>query len=127
MLRLQAAITIISDDRVLVGAAAVFQSGPLSNVRNLVARVVGVQRRRINAAVFPVENFSLDLTAQYVVIDVLLTFLLNPGTALYVGYNTRYQQNAVESLATAPVRTPSLFSTPVGRQLFAKVSYLFRF
>ena len=59
--------------------------------------------------------------------DVLLTFLLNPGTALYVGYNTRYQQNAVESLATAPVRTPSLFSTPVGRQLFAKVSYLFRF
>ena len=59
--------------------------------------------------------------------DVLLTFLLNPGTALYVGYNTRYQQNAVENLATAPVRTPSLFSTPVGRQLFAKVSYLFRF
>jgi hypothetical protein len=54
--------------------------------------------------------------------DVLLTYLLNPGTAIYVGYNTRYEQTT-----DAVRQTNSLLSTPVGRQIFAKVSYLFRF
>lgn len=61
--------------------------------------------------------------------DVLLTYLLNPGTALYVGYADRY-----ENLALDPTLLPSLRlhrigapNTSTGRQFFIKLSYLFRF
>src|SRR4030095_10945464 len=56
--------------------------------------------------------------------DVLLTYLLNPGTAIYVGYNARYEENVGVGTQT---NSRTLLSTPVGRQLFAKMSYLFRF
>ncbi|HJQ68392.1 MAG TPA: DUF5916 domain-containing protein [Blastocatellia bacterium] len=58
--------------------------------------------------------------------DLLLTYLLNPGTALYVGYTDGY-----ENLRLDP--TNSLFrragspTTSVGRQFFVKMSYLLRF
>jgi hypothetical protein len=59
--------------------------------------------------------------------DVLLTYLIHPGTALYVGYTDR-----LENLALFPGSPPTVGrigfpSTTVGRQFFAKVSYLFRF
>jgi len=59
--------------------------------------------------------------------DVLLTCLVTPGTALYVGYRDGY-----ENLALAPGSPPTLYrtdapTTSVGRQLFAKLSYLLRF
>lgn len=59
--------------------------------------------------------------------DLLFTYLLNPGTAIYVGYTDRYAN--VDIVPTVP---PSLLltdsaSTSVGRQVFVKVSYLFRF
>lgn len=59
--------------------------------------------------------------------DFLLTYLLNPGTALYIGYTDRYDNRVLE-----PGMPPSLQfirspSTSTGRQLFIKVSYLFRF
>jgi hypothetical protein len=74
-----------------------------------------------------ISNTSLFATPKYTTLsgDVLLTYLLNPGTAFYVGYNTRYQENSAGPLVPAGIST--LFSRPVGRQLFAKVSYLFRF
>lgn len=58
--------------------------------------------------------------------DFLLTYLLNPGTALHVGYTDGY-----ENLRLDPVN--SLFrrrgapTTSVGRQFFVKMSYLLRF
>ncbi len=58
--------------------------------------------------------------------DLLLTYLLNPGTALHVGYADGY-----ENLRLDP--TNSLFrrggapTTSVGRQFFVKMSYLLRF
>lgn len=58
--------------------------------------------------------------------DFLLTYLLNPGTALHVGYTDGY-----ENLRLDP--TNSLFlrggapTTSVGRQFFVKMSYLLRF
>jgi hypothetical protein len=60
-------------------------------------------------------------------VDLLLTYLVNPGTALYVGYTDRY-----ENLAITPGASPSLFRTrapdlSVGRQVFVKLSYLWRF
>lgn len=56
--------------------------------------------------------------------DILLTYLVNPGTALYVGYTDRY-----ENLLLSPgtfARGGSL-TTPTDRQFFVKMSYLFRF
>ena len=59
--------------------------------------------------------------------DLLLTYLVNPGTAFYVGYTDRY-----ENLAIGPGSPPSLFRSrspdlSVGRQVFVKLSYLWRF
>jgi hypothetical protein len=59
--------------------------------------------------------------------DVLLTYLIHPGTALYVGYTDR-----LENLRLFPGFPPTVSpigfpSTTTARQFFAKVSYLFRF
>ena len=60
-------------------------------------------------------------------VDVLLSYLVNPGTALYVGYRDGY-----ENLAILPGTPPALYrtedpTTSVGRQLFLKLSYLLQF
>jgi hypothetical protein len=59
--------------------------------------------------------------------DVLLTYLLHPGTALYAGYTDIYQ-----NLRFDPAKPPYLqlsrfpdFNT--GRQAFVKLSYVFRY
>jgi len=61
--------------------------------------------------------------------DILFTYLLNPGTAFYVGYTDRH-----ENLVLDPTLPPSLRlqrivepTTSTGRQFFVKLSYLFRF
>ncbi len=58
--------------------------------------------------------------------DVLLTYLVNPGTALYVGYTDRY-----ENLDIVPTFPPTLGriglpTVSTGRQFFVKLSYLLR-
>ncbi len=59
--------------------------------------------------------------------DVLLTYLLNPGTALYVGYTDRYDNVALD-LTTPPMLRPTPSpTTSTARQFFVKVSYLFRY
>jgi hypothetical protein len=60
--------------------------------------------------------------------DVLLTYLLHPGTAIYVGYNSGLNNLALDPFTP----TPSVFyqGTPTNRNsqlVFVKVSYLFRF
>jgi len=60
--------------------------------------------------------------------DVLFTYLVNPGTAVYVGYNSNLQ-NLDPSLARIPdglLRTRNSFIND-GRQFFVKLSYLFRY
>ncbi len=59
--------------------------------------------------------------------DFLFTWLLHPGTALYAGYTDLYQNYLYD-----PSRPPYLqrYGNPTlatGRQLFVKMSYLFRF
>jgi hypothetical protein len=59
--------------------------------------------------------------------DVLLTYLIHPGTAFYAGYTDR-----LENIALVPGFPPTVArigfpSITTGRQFFAKVSYLFRF
>lgn len=59
--------------------------------------------------------------------DLLFTYLLHPGTAIYAGYTDIYQ-----NLALDPSRPPYLQYTNypdfnTGRQAFVKLSYQFRF
>ncbi len=61
--------------------------------------------------------------------DVLYTYMLHPGTALYVGYNSNLQ-NLDRALGYDSVlgdfrRSPSLLND--GRQVFVKLSYVFRY
>jgi len=71
--------------------------------------------------------------------DVLFTYLLNPGTAIYLGYNSNLQnldptlRGACSGLNCPPgqspdglLRTRNSFIND-GRQVFVKVSYLFRY
>lgn len=55
--------------------------------------------------------------------DILLTYLVNPGTALYVGYTDRYENLLLSPRSFTRVGSPT---TPTDRQFFVKMSYLFR-
>ncbi len=61
--------------------------------------------------------------------DVLLTYLLHPGTAVYVGYNSDLA-NMQPGLPVNPYgqikTTPNAFLND-GRQFFVKIAYLFRY
>ena len=64
---------------------------------------------------------------KHVGMDVLFTYLLHPGTALYAGYTDLY-----DNLRLDPTMNPALqySSSPdlnTGRQVFVKPSCLFRF
>jgi hypothetical protein len=65
--------------------------------------------------------------AKEFVYDFLLTYLLHPGTALYVGYTDRYENlDLASGMPPTVVRTLSP-TTPTGRVIFVKLSYLFRY
>jgi len=67
----------------------------------------------------PAKNFNA---------DVLFTYFVHPGTAVYVGYNSNLQ-NLVSPLGADIngnlLRTPDHFIND-GRQIFVKISYLFQ-
>lgn len=65
--------------------------------------------------------FTATTTARGFDADFLLTYLIHPGTAFYIGYNS----NLSEPGPVAPVN-PYRFVND-GRQVFAKIEYLFRF
>jgi hypothetical protein len=58
--------------------------------------------------------------------DVLLTYLVHPGTALYVGYTNRLENLAIEPTVPANLGFTTSPTTATTRQFFIKVSYLFR-
>jgi len=62
--------------------------------------------------------------------DFLITYLVHPGTAIYVGYNSDLQ-NLDHSLMPDPAGLAGLYTAKGyindSRQFFVKVSYLFRF
>jgi hypothetical protein len=66
---------------------------------------------------------ALDRT-KHITADVLVTYLLHPGTAVYVGYTDGYDNVAVDDRGVRFTRNPT---TATGRQFFVKTSYLFRF
>ena len=69
-------------------------------------------------------------TAKQFNADFLITYLVHPGTAIYVGYNSDLQNlNVVEGTPLSPgyvANTARGFMND-SRQFFVKVSYMFRF
>jgi hypothetical protein len=59
--------------------------------------------------------------------DFLFTYLLNPGTALYIGYTDIYEDLSVTSMAPLALRRFGAPTFSTGRQFFIKMSYPFRF
>ena len=59
--------------------------------------------------------------------DVLLTYLVHPGTALYLGYTDRHENLTVFPGPVPVLRRIAEADTSVARQLFVKVGYLWRF
>ena len=59
--------------------------------------------------------------------DVLLTYLVNPGTAFYFGYIDQYEDIEIVPESRSELRRIGRRATSVGRQAFAKISYLWRF
>ncbi|MGQ9635382.1 MAG: DUF5916 domain-containing protein [Bryobacteraceae bacterium] len=60
-------------------------------------------------------------------LDALYTYMLNPGTALYLGFTDQRENYRLD-----PFRSPALYRTTgldlsTGRQFFVKLSYLLRF
>ena len=59
--------------------------------------------------------------------DVLLTYLLHPGTALYLGYNNGYTDLNLHPGAPPFVTAQGAPNNSTSRLFFVKLSYLFRF
>lgn len=59
--------------------------------------------------------------------DLLFTYLLHPGTALYVGYTDIYQNLSLDPSRPPYLRYSAFPDFNTGRQAFVKLSYLFRF
>ena len=58
--------------------------------------------------------------------DVLMTWLVNPFTAVYIGYTDRYQNLDFDPADPSHLRVTRAPTTSTGRQVFAKFSYLYR-
>src|SRR5215211_4505453 len=67
-------MTIVGLQRVLISAAA-FRAGMLAKLRDLIARVVGSDGRRVDTAALPIQDLRFDSAAQNVGIDLLLPAL----------------------------------------------------
>jgi hypothetical protein len=77
-------------------------------------------------AVLPNHSLvSLERTKKFGA-DILMTYLLNPWTALYVGYTDLYENLAFDPTLSPYLKRTGFPDTSVGRQFFVKFSYLLR-
>jgi hypothetical protein len=58
--------------------------------------------------------------------DILFTYLLQPGTAVYVGYTDAYENSRLNPVLPPYLQPTSWPGISVGREFFVKISYLFR-
>ena len=66
-------------------------------------------------------------TTRRVGMDFLVTYLVNPSTALYVGYIDRFENLALDPTTPPSLRRTTSPATSTARQVFVKLSYLLRF
>jgi hypothetical protein len=77
-------------------------------------------------AILPNESLVALERRKHLTGDALLTYLVHPGTALYIGYTDGYDNLRTDS-PTGPLRLGGGPTLSTGRQVFVKTSYLFRF
>jgi hypothetical protein len=58
--------------------------------------------------------------------DVLLTWMLHPGTAFSVGYSDQYENERLISVVPPVLQRTGAPTMPLARQVFVKFSYLWR-
>ena len=58
--------------------------------------------------------------------DILFTYLVQPGTALHIGYTDRYDNLAFSNEPSGPIVNSRYPTLSTGRQLFIKLSYNWR-
>ena len=78
-------------------------------------------------AILPNAQFIQQTRLKQLSGDILLTYLLNPGTALYIGYNNQHQNLGFDPLAPmnlVPFGGPTFLTNS---QVFIKLSYLLPF
>jgi hypothetical protein len=78
-------------------------------------------------AALPNEQLVALTHAKRLTADILVTYLVNPGTALYAGYTDLYENLDVGRIVPSVLTRTAGLSTSTGRQFFVKLSYLFRF
>ena len=79
-------------------------------------------------SVLPNTNLARLEKEKSIGLDALFTYMLNPGTALYVGYTDLYENYHLNALASPAELERTVNPTlNTGRQFFVKLSYLFRF
>lgn len=123
---------ILTRLRAVGSDAAIFNDHILRQKWNYqITRELSVRFIAQNNATLANGQFSSLETARNFNADFLITYLLHPGTALYVGYNSNLQNIDLMPCASGAgcsaqaVRTNRFIND--ARGLFVKFSYLFRF
>jgi hypothetical protein len=90
--------------------------------KELSVRAIFQYNSQLNGPPFTSLDYEKNFNA-----DLLITYLIHPGTALYLGYNSNlenFDPDAITSHAGL-FRTKGFIND--GRAIYAKISYLFRF
>lgn len=78
-------------------------------------------------AILANSNLWAGDTDKHLTPDLLLTYMIHPGTALYVGYSDNYQNMVLDPSAPNGWRRAQNPTLSTGRQFFVKLSYMFRY
>jgi hypothetical protein len=98
-----------------------------SNVNYQFSRRLSLRAIADYNAVLPNSTLIKTEKAKRVGIDALFTYMLNPGTALHLGYTDLYDNLRFDPSANPALLRTSFPELNTGRQIFVKLSYLFRF
>ncbi len=72
------------------------------------------------------DLISLEKT-KHIGVDALFTYMLNPGTAIHIGYTDLYDNLRLDPSLSPALRRTAAAELNTGRQIFVKLSYLLRF
>lgn len=114
--------------RTIASNQAIFNSHVIRSKWNYqITRELAVRFITQYNALLANEQFSSLSNTKNLNFDFLVTYLLHPGTAVHVGYNSNLQNidPSLQVVASGLLRSPNRLIND-GRQVFVKVSYLIR-
>jgi hypothetical protein len=107
---------------------AVFHNHILrSNVNYQFTRRFSVRCITDYRAVLPNRALLANEKTKTIGVDALATYMLNPWTALYIGYTDLYENLRLDPGVNPALQRTSFPDLNTGRQVFVKISYLLRF